>query len=397
MTRLLTFKFVLLPILYFTIILSEKINAQRLESPCPNVFVYEQRGREADKWFGTVTLLSTNNVVEKRINGSEQNRELVRRKINATTTPPPYIGSPYPDDAPPASSKDDFFPGDFAGFKVGPTSIESNVECGTLAIQPTPLITHGRKTKIGEFPWHAALYHTRSRGLNYTCGGSLISRYHVLTAAHCVSKPVSQTLLNPENILVYLGKYYLKVWSIPDIQSHHVSKITRHPQYNFEKFANDIAVIRLSNRAEFTDVVRPICLWQGPKDIDHLIGKLGTVVGWGYDEDGKLTEELTKLEMPVVSKEVCIYSLLDFYSSFTTVDTYCAGFLNGTTTCNGDSGGGMVFQRDTENPNKNVYHLRGLISLSVALQNEAKCDPKHYVVLTDVAKYLEFIEEAMTQ
>lgn len=55
----------------------------------------------------------------------------------------------------------------------------------------------------------------------------------------------------------------------------------------------------------------------------------GTVVGWGYDEDGKLTEELTKLEMPVVSKEVCIYSLLDFYSSFTTVDTYCAGFLNG--------------------------------------------------------------------
>lgn len=76
------------------------------------------------------------------------------------------------------------------------------------------------------------------------------------------------------NVMI-AGKYYLKVWSIPDIQSHHVSKITRHPQYNFEKFANDIAVIRLSNRAEFTDVVRPICLWQGPKDIDHLIGKLG--------------------------------------------------------------------------------------------------------------------------
>lgn len=69
----------------------------------------------------------------------------------------------------------------------------------------------------------------------------------------------------------------------------------------------------------------------------------------------------------------------------------------GTTTCNGDSGGGMVFRKKTENPNQKVYHLRGLISVSVALQNEAKCDTKHYVVFTDVAKYLDFIDQAMIQ
>ncbi|KAI4455097.1 modular serine protease [Holotrichia oblita] len=319
--------------------------------------------------------------------------------VTITTAPTEYVALLSARNRSLASGNkdDDFFPGDFSGFKIGPTGVESNVECGTLAIQPSPLIAHGQKTKAGEFPWHAALYHTRGEGLNYTCGGSLISRYHVLTAAHCVSKPISQKLLDADNLLVYLGKYYLKGWSNPGVQGHHVSKITRHPQYNSDKFANDIAVIRLSHRAEFSDYVRPICLWEGSKDIGQLMGKFGTVVGWGYDEHGKLSEELTMLNMPIVSKDVCIYSLVEFYPKFTTADTYCAGFINGTTTCNGDSGGGMVFQKNTKNPNKKVFHLRGLISLSVALQNDAKCDPKHYVVFTDVAKYLEFIEQAMTQ
>lgn len=55
----------------------------------------------------------------------------------------------------------------------------------------------------------------------------------------------------------------------------------------------------------------------------------GTVVGWGYDKEGNLTEELTMLNMPIVSKEVCVRSLPEFYPTFATNDTYCAGFLNG--------------------------------------------------------------------
>lgn len=69
----------------------------------------------------------------------------------------------------------------------------------------------------------------------------------------------------------------------------------------------------------------------------------------------------------------------------------------GSSACNGDSGGGMVFQKATGSSSRIAYHLRGLVSLSVALQNKAKCDPSHYVVFTDVAKYLDFIKEAMTQ
>jgi len=54
--------------------------------------------------------------------------------------------------------------------------------------------------------------------------------------------------------------------------------------------------------------------------------------------------------------------------------------------CNGDSGSGMIFQLN------NKYYLRGIVSVSIALQNHLKCDPQHYVVFTDVSKFLPWIE-----
>lgn len=58
----------------------------------------------------------------------------------------------------------------------------------------------------GEFPWHAALYHSQGIDLSYVCGASLISLNHLLTVAHCVTKKKSQSVINPDNLVVYLGK-----------------------------------------------------------------------------------------------------------------------------------------------------------------------------------------------
>lgn len=63
--------------------------------------------------------------------------------------------------------------------------------------------------------------------------------------------------------------------STPGMQTHKVSKITRHPQYESLKYANDVAVIRLAQPANFTNFVRPVCLWEGSGDINHLLGKFG--------------------------------------------------------------------------------------------------------------------------
>ncbi|CAH1118358.1 unnamed protein product [Phaedon cochleariae] len=335
------------------------------------------------------------------------------------------------------TEEDDFFTGDFSFFGKPQKPLFDESTCGTVIKQPRPLITYGQVTQEGEFPWHAALYHARGIDLSYICGGTLISRYHIVTVAHCVTRRSVQSTLNPSSLVVYLGKFYLKVWSNPGIQDRQVERIFVHERYNSHAFKNDIAVLKLSTPIEITDYVRPACLWEEQQTLEAVIGKLGTVVGWGFDENGKVTEQLTKAHMPVVSQETCIYSFPDFYSRFTSDHTYCAGFKNGkapenasyaiqatnsngyfnyvvqmfrfryspgftaydittgTSVCNGDSGGGMVFPKRGSNPNNPIWQLRGMVSISVALQNQVRCDSSHYVVFTDTAKYLDWIKKAL--
>ncbi|KAG8226433.1 hypothetical protein J437_LFUL015101 [Ladona fulva] len=215
------------------------------------------------------------------------------------------------------------------------------VQCGTVEIQPSPFITHGQRSSRGQWPWHAALYQAKGTDLTYICGGTLIGKNSVLTAAHCVTKAYNGRPVDPETILVYLGKYHLNLWSAGGVQDKQV-------------------------------------------------------VGWGYDERGVVTEELMMAKMPVVSQQTCIWSYPAFFPRFTSEKTYCAGFRNGTSVCNGDSGGGMVFPIRDRPDAAERWHLRGLVSLGASQEDKRVCNTKHYVVFTDVAKYLDWIEQFMS-
>lgn len=54
------------------------------------------------------------------------------------------------------------------------------------------------------------------------------------------------------------------------------------------------------------------------------------MVGWGLDERGIATEELTLVEMPVVRQLTCLRSYSEFFDRYTSDLTYCAGYRNGT-------------------------------------------------------------------
>ncbi|XP_063368860.1 serine proteinase stubble-like isoform X1 [Cydia amplana] len=272
-------------------------------------------------------------------------------------------------------------------------------ECGKVVRNnPNPLVVNGRPTLEGQWPWQIALYQTQTVDNKYICGGTLVTRSHVITAAHCVTRKGSSRVVNQNTLTVYLGKHNLRT-SVEGVQIKLVSEIRVHPQYNASSYSRDVGVLKLRERVTYSDFVRPACLWPDNEvDLTNVIGKKGSVVGWGFDDKGVATEELTLVEMPVVDQETCIRSYSEFFARFTSDYTYCAGYKDGavdkrtgtrksSSVCNGDSGGGMVFLM------RNSWYLRGLVSLSVARHNEYRCDPTHYVVFTDLAKFLPWIQQ----
>ncbi|CAG9831444.1 unnamed protein product [Diabrotica balteata] len=373
-----------------------RLNAKTV---CPEKGATTEAPASTDMYFTSPELtipLSTQTPIERPI--QRPSRPSTRPTV-AVNPPVSSIDNFYGNNngRPSSSEDDDFFMGDFALWgKPRPNRPQYLEEqCGIVIKPAQPLITYGEPTREGDFPWHAALYHARGIDLTYICGATLITRFHLITVAHCVTRLKTQNALSPSSLMVYLGKYYLKVWSNPGIQDRQIEKIIVHQNYNSRTFQHDIAILKLLEPAEITNYVRPACLWEDDKNLESVIGKQGTVVGWGFDESGRVTEQLTKAHMPVVSQETCIYSFPEFYSRFTSDHTYCAGFNNGTSVCNGDSGGGMVFPKRGSDPNNPIWEIRGMVSISVALQNQFRCDSSHYVVFTDIAKYLDWINNAL--
>ncbi|XP_058446574.1 serine protease gd-like isoform X3 [Malaya genurostris] len=292
-----------------------------------------------------------------------------------------------------STAKPSYFQGDYAFIQNVESSthhINSYDEdiCGTIVPKANPLVTHGSPANHAQFPWHGALYRSSITELKYLCGATLISARFSLTAAHCVALEKSRQPVESGSLLVYFGKTNLKQWNGPE-QDAKIDRVLIHPDYNYERFFADIALLKQKDDVRFSHFVRPACLWNFDEDYKILINKVGFVPGWGYNEKGLVSEQLSFAQMPVVAHETCIWSNRDFFSKVTSNTSFCAGFRNGTSVCNGDSGGGMVFKQG------NRWFLRGIVSVSAALQNKVSCDPNHYAVFTDVAKFLRWINSYM--
>ncbi|XP_055543958.1 serine protease snake-like [Wyeomyia smithii] len=82
----------------------------------------------------------------------------------------------------------------------------------------------------------------------FRCGRSLISERFVLTAAHC-GKPK----------VVMLGEH--NTLEPGDEVEFYVETFIKHPKHRLGKSYHDIALVKLSEDIEFSNVIRPACLW----------------------------------------------------------------------------------------------------------------------------------------
>jgi len=55
-----------------------------------------------------------------------------------------------------------------------------DIECGK-AIKLQLLVVKGEKVPRGSWPWLSAIFLTTPTGLEFQCGGTLISQQHVIT------------------------------------------------------------------------------------------------------------------------------------------------------------------------------------------------------------------------
>ncbi|KAJ8926768.1 hypothetical protein NQ314_020886 [Rhamnusium bicolor] len=111
-------------------------------------------------------------------------------------------------------------------------------------------IINGHEAVPHSIPFQAYLIITDREG-RWLCGGSLISRRYVLTAAHCVDGAIS--------VDVYLGAHNVQATESTRIVITSTST-RRHENYNEDNISNDIGLIQLPQAVTLNENIDVISL-----------------------------------------------------------------------------------------------------------------------------------------
>jgi len=283
----------------------------------------------------------------------------------------------------------------------------SKNECGNPLNPFVIKIFDGLPAELGDYPFMALLgYKTnqnRGRAYDYNCGGTVINKYYILTAAHCMIRR------NPD--VVILGEHDLT--QDPDDCNAakrtliEIEDITLHEDYSktFQGGAgpNDIALIRVKHPIPFYNPrnpresnIKPICLPWKSNDPGRRIfdGDILRVLGWGRVTNDKIEAAgnrarlgagnaiLQYLDVPAISK--CKqYDAFRNYDLKSTLQL-CAGGEDGEDSCSGDSGGPLIQQANNGTP----WFLAGIVSFGTA-----KCGTGTPGIYTRVSAYIPWIEK----
>uniref|UniRef100_A0A670JSD6 Peptidase S1 domain-containing protein n=1 Tax=Podarcis muralis TaxID=64176 RepID=A0A670JSD6_PODMU len=216
-------------------------------------------------------------------------------------------------------------------------------------------------------PYMAALI-IPVEGNTSLCGGTLIKRNWVLTAAHSI---------------VFLGAHSLTGKQ----QQQRIKIIGRygHPQYNEKTMENDIMLLKMEKSAKIDQHVKCIELPSTSNDVEA--GTQCLVAGWGITDNKSrnISTMLREVNVTVIQRSVCNDENHYKHLMYVTSNMLCAGDDKGgkdaCTFKNGDSGGPLICNGKQ----------RGIVSFGAKSECGNQRYPGIYTLLTE--DYLAWLRE----
>eukprot|EP00057_Strongylocentrotus_purpuratus_P014732 XP_011669206.1 PREDICTED: chymotrypsin-like protease CTRL-1 [Strongylocentrotus purpuratus] len=211
---------------------------------------------------------------------------------------------------------------------------DEHCTCGTKPAKAAKILGGRLADQKGAWPWQVLLTESNStQGVH--CGGSIINKNWIITAAHCIN---SQSV----GVIYVLAGVTDRTDIHPDIQYRGISQVVQHP--NVSKGGFDVAMARVTEPFTYNALVQPVCLAE--EDIELTPGEYLTVTGWGATGGGFDGIQLMEARLPIIPPHIC-----NKWSKFTTsvleARIICAGYERGLqSACYGDSGGPAVVQRE---------------------------------------------------
>ncbi|MEV0556853.1 MULTISPECIES: serine protease [unclassified Streptomyces] len=206
------------------------------------------------------------------------------------------------------------------------------------------VIIGGYPVEISESPWTVAVSSRDRFGgtrAGQFCGGVVIGRSTVLTAAHCLSKEVlGAPPRQVRDLKVIAGRGNLLSDEGREIA---VRDTWINPRYDSYTNAGDFAVLTLAEPLAASAVI-PMA---GPGDAAYQPGTGAVVYGWGDTTgSGDYTTALRAARVQVLSDALCEEAYPGSVDgTYVAASMLCAGEEEGgRDACQGDSGGPLVAQ-----------------------------------------------------
>ncbi|KAG7226694.1 hypothetical protein INR49_014042 [Caranx melampygus] len=189
-------------------------------------------------------------------------------------------------------------------------------------------VVGGHVARPNSWPWQISLQYRSGSRYYHTCGGTLIEKGWVMTAAHCVD--------SARTWRVVIGEHDLNSNSGRE-QIKEVANVYIHPGWDSNRVSKgyDIALLRLSSDATLNSYVQLGSLPPSGQILPH--NNLCYITGWGRTSTGgSLSAQLKQAHLPLVDHKTCTST--DWWGSIVKSTMVCGGG-GAESGCNGDSGG----------------------------------------------------------